>query len=180
MGRLRHQTFSGATYFVTTKTRQNISLFQVHEVAETLIGKMLEYRDKGSYQLHESVVMPNHLHLLITAGLSTSLAKAVQLVKGGSSHEIHRVRGTGAPIWPSGFHESTVRDHRDCKVKIDCIHFNPAVAKLPERPQDWPFGSASGKYQLDPIPQGLRPLGIQARDVGVEAPTNTSSLKEAC
>ncbi|HKW57399.1 MAG TPA: hypothetical protein VJN42_08580 [Candidatus Acidoferrum sp.] len=44
---------------------------------------MLEYRDKGSYLLHELVVMPNLSHLRITPGSSTSLEKAMQLIKGG-------------------------------------------------------------------------------------------------
>ena len=171
MGRLRHQVFPGATYFVTTKTWQNTPIFQVHQVAQTLIEKMLEYRDKCSYQLHEFVVMPNHLHLLLTPGPSTSLERVMQLIKGGSSHEIHRLTGTASPTWQSGFHESRVRDARDCKAKVDYIHFNPVVAKLSERPEGWAFGSASGRYRLYAIPQGLKPFVSQAQNVGAKAPT---------
>jgi len=170
MGRLRHQEFPSATYFVTTKCWQNISIFQVIQSAEILITKMLEYRDKGNYLLHEFVVIPNHLHILVTPGSSTSLERAMQLIKGGSSHEIHKVRGTTA-IWQSGFHESRIRDAGDYKSKRDYICFNPVTSKLADRPQDWQFGSASGIYRLDPVPQRLKPANEQSLNVGAKAPT---------
>jgi putative transposase len=172
MGRLRHQEFPGATYFVSTKCWQNHSIFQVAESAEILIRKMLEYRDKGNYLLHEFVVMPDHLHILITPDNSTSLERAMQLIKGGSSHEIHKVRGSTASIWQSGFHESRVRDAADYK-KRDYIHFNPVAAKLVERPEQWRYSSASGNYELDPIPQRLKPLLEQFLHVGAKAPTSS-------
>src|SRR5713101_8063 len=171
MGRLRHRTSSGWTYFVTTKAWQSVSVFQVQATADLVVSKILEYRDRGNYLLHEFVLMPNHLHLILTPAESVSLEKAIQLIKGGSSHEIHRIRGNKMQIWQSGFHESRVRDWSDYKNKTDYIHFNPVVAKLVDRPQEWLYGSASGKYQLDPIPQGLKPNIVEPENVGPEGPT---------
>ena len=178
MGRLRHQAFAGATYFVTTKCWQSVSIFQVQEVAEILVKKMFEYRSKGAYALHEFVVMPNHLHVLITPGASTSLERAMQLIKGGSSHEIHRARGSKSEIWQAGFHESRVRDAADYRNKRDYIYFNPVTAKFVERPNDWPLGSASGQYQLDPIPQRLKPQD-GSLNVGPKGPTPNTCSKVA-
>jgi len=146
-------------------------VFQVREVAEIAIDELLEYREKGNYLLHEFVVMPNHLHLILTPTNSISLEKAIQLIKGGTSYEIHRVRAKKMQIWQSGFHESRIRDAIDYRSKSDYIRFNPVVAKLVERPQDWSFGSASGEYPLDPIPQGLKPSISHPLDVGAKAPT---------
>src|SRR5260370_17634680 len=109
MGRLTHRTSRGSTYFVTTKAWQNTSVFQVHEVAEILIRKLLEYRSKGNYCLHEFVLMPDHLHLLLTPTASTTLEKAMQLIKGGSSHEIHRIRESDSQICQSRSHPSRVQ-----------------------------------------------------------------------
>lgn len=66
MARLQHLTAPGCTYFVTTKAAQNISLFQVQQIAEIVVAKLLHYTDSEAYQLHEFVLMPNHLHLLLT------------------------------------------------------------------------------------------------------------------
>ena len=156
MGRLTHRTAPGFTYFVTTKTWQNRAVFQVPDTAAILVECLLRYRDKGAYLLHEFVVMPNHLHLLLTPGEETSLEKAMQLIKGGSSHEIHQQRAHQMQIWHSGFHEETVRDERDYRNKVEYIHMNPVRTRLAERPEDWPHSSATKKPSLDAMPDRLK------------------------
>jgi REP element-mobilizing transposase RayT len=125
-------------------------------VAEILVKRIVACRDKGAYQLHEFVVMLNHFHLLITPGESTSLEKAVQMVKGGSSHEIHKQSGNHIEIWQVGFHDWTIRDREDYLTKVGYIHMNPVRAGLVEKPEDWLFGSAFGKFVLDPAPERFR------------------------
>ncbi len=83
MGRLKHRTVPGCSYFVTTKAAGNISLFRVEQIAEIVVAKLFEYRDRGAYLPHEFVLMPNYLHLLVTPCDSTTLEKAMQLIKGG-------------------------------------------------------------------------------------------------
>lgn len=171
MGRLTHRTGVGWTYFVTTNAFQSTSLFQVEETAQIIVRKMLEYRDKGTYLLHDFVLMPNHLHLILTPADTVTLEKSMQFIKGGSSHEIHKVRGGRLEIWQPGFHDSRVTGPTDYQKKRDYIWFNPVARKLVERPELWVYGSASGKYAVDPIPQGLKPIGSHCNDVGAEAPT---------
>jgi putative transposase len=166
MGRLLHRTANGCSYFVTTKAVQNIAVFQVHEIAEIVVAKLLLYRQAGAYMLHEFVLMPNHLHLLLTPTDTTSLEKAMQFIKGGSSHEIHQKRGNRMATWQAGFHEATIRDSADYHSRARYIHLNPVAAGLVARTEDWPWGSAGGKFSLDPIPQRLKPPESQALDVG--------------
>jgi putative transposase len=178
MGRLTHRTAPGFTYFVTTKTWENRSVFQVSEVAETLIRCMINYRDEGSYLLHEFVVMPNHLHLLLTPAGNTSLEKAMQFIKGGSSRQIHEQSGRKIQIWRSGFHEESIRGHRDYQCKIEYILMNPVRAHLAENPGDWPYSSAASGFHLDAEPERLKIFasGVKAPfsasgNVGAKAPT---------
>jgi len=178
MGRLTHRTAPGHTYFVTTKTWDNRAIFQVAENAQVLIQCMIRYRDKGSCLLHEFVVMPDHLHLLLTPTDETSLEKAMQLIKGGSSHEIHQQRGNKIEIWNPGFHEESVRDHQDYRRKAEYIRMNPVRAHLAETPEDWPYSSAAGGFRLDDEPERLKisTSGAKApvsegRNVGAKAPT---------
>ena len=178
MGRLTHKTGSGWTYFVTTQAWNSTFIFQVVETAEIIVAKMLEYRDKRNYFLHDFVLMPNHLHVIL-APCSASLEKCVQLIKGGSSFEIHKLRGSKSEIWQSGFHESRVTGPSDYEKKKDYVWFNPVAAKLVERPELWPYGSASGKYKLDPVPQGLKPIPSHGENVGAEAPTPGALPKTA-
>jgi putative transposase len=178
MGRLTHRTSPGWTYFVTTKSWQSTSVFQVPENAHVVVRKLLEYRDSGSYLLHEFVPMPNHLHVLLTPTHETTLEKAIQLIKGGSSYTIHKNRGIRAEIWQSGFHESRVRDSNDYENKLNYIRLNPVVARLVSRPEDWPYCSATGTFELDSIPQGLKPRVSGLSNVGPKGPTPNNHVEK--
>jgi hypothetical protein len=45
--------------------------------------KILEHRQKGEYLVHRHVIMPGHLHVILTPGPDTTLERAAQLIKGG-------------------------------------------------------------------------------------------------
>ncbi len=158
-----HRTSPGGFYFVTTKCWQGHSLFQVTEIAEILLSALFHYRDSGAYLLHEFVIMPDHLHVMFTPDSQTSLEKAMQLIKGASSHRIHKERGNKMEIWREGFHDWTIRDPQGWKAKAEYIHMNPVKARLCERPQDWRYSSANGKFLLDAVPEKYQNLSSGAK-----------------
>ncbi len=158
MGRLRHRTAPGCTYFVTTDAAMNRNVFQAAAVAEIVVSKLFYYRDQGAYLVHEFVLMPNHLYLILTPGLTASLEKAMQLIKGGSSFAIRKERGNRMPIWQPGFHEWTIRDAADYQARRNYVWQNPVKRGLVTEPQNWSFGSASGQHRMDEVPQGLKPV----------------------
>ena len=127
-------------------------MFQVPENAQILLQTIVNHRDRRAYLLHEFVIMPDHLHILITPSVTTSLEKAVQLIKGGSSHAIHEQRRNGMEIWQLGFYDRTVRDAEDWDSKVEYIRLNPVRAKLAESAAEWRYSSASGCVALDPVP----------------------------
>src|SRR2546426_8848926 len=95
----KHRTAPVISYFVTTKCWQGRTVFQVPENAEILISSLFHYREKKAYLLHEFVVMPNHPNLLLTPTTTTSLEKAIQLIKGSNSYQIHKERNQKMEIW---------------------------------------------------------------------------------
>jgi len=171
----KHRTAPGSSYFVTTKCWEGRTIFRVTENAEILLKTVFDYRDSGVFSLHSFVIMPDHIHVLITPSASSSLEKGVQLIKGGSSHRIHKVRGHKMEIWQVGFHDWTIRDAADWLAKVEYIHMNPVRAKLVERAQDWPYSSASGRYTLDPVPERYSNLSSGAK--AQEGPSMARGLK---
>jgi len=159
----KHRTAPGTSYFITTKCWQSRAIFQITENAEILIKALFHYRDREAYALHEFVVMPDHLHLLLTPSSTTSLEKSMQLIKGGSSYGIRKARKQKMEIWQVGFHDWTIRHSTDWQNKVEYIHTNPVRAKLVQKPEDWPYSSASGKFILDPIPEKFLPLSSGAK-----------------
>jgi putative transposase len=148
----KHRTQPGATYFVTTDTWQRRELFRTSAIASIVEDAIFHYRDQGNYLVHRHVVMPDHLHLILTPGDSTTLEKSVQLIKGGSSREIGKRDGMRFPIWHAGFTEHQIRDQRDFDSHAKYIDENPVKASLAEKSEAYPWGSAAGKFALDPWP----------------------------
>ena len=125
--------------------------------------------------MHEFVLMPDHFHAMLTPLEKTSLEKAMQLIKGGSSFEIHKRRSQRMQIWQEGFHDWTIRDAEDWRAKAEYIAMNPVRAKFVENFQDWPYSSASGKFVLDTMPE--RYLSEASGAKAPELPTTTQGLK---
>ena len=73
--------------FVTIATRDRRPVFEIARAAELLIDTLLHYRTLGHYKLHAYVVMPDHLHLLLTPQAIT-LEHAVELIKNGFAYRL--------------------------------------------------------------------------------------------
>jgi putative transposase len=78
------------TFFVTSKTIQGRSLLQSERMATLMIDVLRSYVAAGKFVLHDFVVMPNHIHLLVTLDQMTSVEKAAQFVKGGFSYRVKK------------------------------------------------------------------------------------------
>jgi putative transposase len=166
MARPKHRTQPGATYFVTTDTWQRRTLFQNRAMASIVEETIVRHRDQGSFRVHRHVVMPDHLHLILTPGESTTLEQSMQLIKGGSSHAIGKNFGTSFPVWHAGFTEHQIRDQRDFDSHVKYIDENPVKARLSPTAAEYPHGSAAGKFALDPWPVAS----------GAEAPLQHSQI----
>jgi putative transposase len=140
-------------FFVTTVTAQRQPIFRRDAAANLLIDTLAHYRDAGKYLLHEFVVMPDHLHALITPADEISLEHAMQFIKGGFSFRLH---GRGL-VWQASFTNHRVRDVEDYQKHREYIWFNPVRARLVARAEEYPYSSAAGRLSLDPVSQGLKP-----------------------
>jgi len=151
------------TYFVTTQTWGRRSLFQVDELARLFIETLYNYRTKGNYFLHEFVVMPNHVHLIVTPNAIT-LERTMQLIKGGYSHSLRLNGRPTLEVWQPGYTDHRIRDAEDWTQHVEYIHLNPVRAHLCRSTEEFKYSSASGLYQLDPIPQWLKPVALDAAE----------------
>jgi putative transposase len=137
---------------VTTDTWQRRALLRNSINASIVEEAIFRYRDQGNYFVHRHVVMPDHLHVILTPGKTTTLERAVQLIKGGSSREIGKRPGMRFPVWHAGFTEHQIRDLHDFDSHARYIDLNPVKAGLAEKPEDYPCASSSGGFALDPWP----------------------------
>jgi putative transposase len=139
---------------ITSSTWERRALFRADPWARLLIDTLYHYRP-SAYLLQEFVIMPNHIHVLITP--QTSLEKAVQFIKGGFSYRAKKELGSNMEVWQKGFQDHRIRDVDDYALHVSYIRNNPVKERLCQRPEEFPYSSAHPGYELDPVPQGLKP-----------------------
>lgn len=161
-----HATHNAQTYTVTSSTWERRALFQAEPWAKLLIDTFYHYRP-SAYLLHEFVIMPDHFHALISP--QASLEKAVQFIKGGFSYRAKKELGSSMEVWQKGFQDHRIRDASDYAQHIRYIHENPVRRYLCERNVEYPFSSAHPGFELDAVPQGLKPHSIEAFDGSAKA-----------
>jgi putative transposase len=149
MGRIPRRVRQAGVYLVTTDTWQRRQLFLKPEPARILLEQILECRERGFYRLHAFVIMPEHLHALLTPGQNTTLEKAMQMIKGGAAYRIKKELLYTFPIWHAGFHDRWIRDVAEFRARKKYIETNPVAAGLADRPEEYELSSACGKYVMD-------------------------------
>jgi putative transposase len=152
---------------ITTQTWGRRALFSKERWAQLLIDTLYHYRG-SAYSLHAFVVMPDHIHVLLTA--NTSLEKAVQFIKGGFSYRAKKELGSNSEVWQKGFSDHRIRDLADYEGHVVYIRENPVRKRLCDSASEFPYSSAHSGFELDPVPQGLKPQsGGETRMARLEA-----------
>ena len=159
--RIRSNEFA---YFVSTQTAARKPFFR-HERWARLMLSTLKHYDGTGYKLHAFVVMPDHLHLLISP--FESVEKSVQLIKGGFSFRAKRELEWNGEIWQPGFTDHRIRDKEEWLRHLQYIRANPIDARLPEDVALYEFIGFPNRE----FPPGLKPTDLVDIDVRAEART---------
>ncbi len=140
------------TYFLTFSTWQRRRLFVVENYSRLFLKTLYYYRRESRYALHAFVLMPNHVHLLLTLARDVTIERAVQLIKGAYSHTLGRIRGRNAEVWQRGFTDHRIRDVNDFEHHRKYIHLNPVVGHLAAASSEYRYCSGFHGFKLDPWP----------------------------
>ena len=96
------------------------------------------------YDLHAFVIMPNHVHLLITPHVSVS--RLMNGLKGITAHEANAIlRCKGNHFWQDESFDHWVRNSAEFDRIRRYIEWNPVNAKLLAHPEDWKWSSVTPK-----------------------------------
>lgn len=146
-------TESRRIFFVTAKTHGSRPLFQIERNASLFIEVLRSCVARGAFKVHDFVVMPDHVHILISMDASCSVERAMQLCKGGFSFQIKRRHGYLGEVWQRGFSEVRVYDEESLQRHRHYIALNPVRAGLAAAPGLFPYCFVA----LARSKQGLKP-----------------------
>jgi putative transposase len=130
---------SGRVFFVTTNTSMARRLLQSERNATLLIEVLRSHVATGKFQLHDFVIMPDHLHLLMTLRSDVTIEKAMQLIKGGFSYRLKKDFGYQGEVWQRGFSDVRIRDRQSFSQHRAYIVQNPVKAGLVDSAELWPY-----------------------------------------
>ncbi len=92
--------------------------------------------------IHAVVVMPNHVHLLLTplrdvSGNLYSLVEILQGIKSASAHSLNRALGRSGPVWQEESFDHVLRSEEGLAEKLEYVRENPVRRGLVIRPEDY-------------------------------------------
>lgn len=93
--------------------------------------------------VHAWVVMPNHVHVLMTLYAGVHLPVLMKSVKSFSASEINKLLGRTGQVWQHGSFDRYIRNRRHYVATLRYIEENPVKAGLCSTAAEWPFSSAS-------------------------------------
>jgi putative transposase len=118
-------------------------------LAKEEIAKVVEESlRRQECDLHAYVIMPNHVHVLLTPKVSPS--KLMQYIKGASAREANKILGLpGRPFWQHESYDHQVRTTEEFSKIRRYIENNPVKAGLAATMETYRWSSAwSGWREL--------------------------------
>ncbi len=110
-------------------------------VASLVEASLLRF-NRERYLLHAWVVMPNHVHVLLTLLATFRLRSVLQGVKGNSARKANRILERSGRFWQPGYFDRVVRDEAHFRRFVWYIHQNPVRSGQVEEAEQYRWSSA--------------------------------------
>ncbi len=139
--RLPHFQKAGSPLFVTFR-KGNREPFS--PAARDVVMKCCLLGNGKRFYLHAVVVMPEHVHLLLTPlrdseGWPYSLPLILKGLKGASARAANLVTASSGPVWQDESFDHLPRSEGGFEEKLDYIRQNPVRRGLVKKPEDYPW-----------------------------------------
>ena len=124
-----------AVFFLTINCKnRRTNQLACDKSAEGIIDGWKFYREQGRCVPEIVMVMPDHIHLLISFDWNegNSMGKIVESCKRFTARK-HAIQ------WQNGFFDHRIRNEEDLQQKWDYIINNPFNAGLVKASKDWPY-----------------------------------------
>jgi REP element-mobilizing transposase RayT len=94
--------------------------------------------------LHAAVVMPDHVHLLLTPwrdeeGNTYGLSEILGAIKGASAHSVNKMLGRSGSAWQDESFDHILRSDESLEAQAEHFCQNPVRKGLVARPEDYPW-----------------------------------------
>jgi len=143
--KLPHWQIPGSSYFITFRS----AVGPLAPEERDIVMQAIRHWDGARLDLHAAVVMPDHVHVLLTPRAVPgqgqehyNLSALLQSIKAHSGREIARRRGRSGQVWVRESWDRWIRSETDFLEKYRYMADNPVKEGLAAVPEDyqWWYG----------------------------------------
>ena len=148
----------GHLHFITFSCYRRLPLLRTVRARNTFVQILGEVRTKHGFKLVGYVVMPEHVHLLISEPWHGNPSIVIRVLKQRVSRRLRRRSSRRTPaeqrslffygpeiglpqFWQRRFYDFNVWSRKKRIEKLNYMHMNPVKRKLVVHPKDWPWSS---------------------------------------
>jgi putative transposase len=125
-------------HFITFSCYRRLPLLASPSAKQQLEISLEQARWQYRFCVTGYVIMPEHVHLLISEPERAPLARALQALKQSVAR---RLIGETKHFWQARYYDFNVWSREKRIEKLRYLHRNPVKRGLVEKPEDWPWSS---------------------------------------
>ncbi|HWY05432.1 MAG TPA: transposase [Candidatus Acidoferrales bacterium] len=154
---LRRYYGRGHLHFLTFSCYRRLPLLKTVRARDVFVRELARVRNEYGFLLVGYVVMPEHVHLLISEPRKGTPSTVLQMSKQRVSKKLRKKPRrnfagqlrfafpesveTLRAFWQARFYDFNVYTTRKKREKLDYMHRNPLTRGLVRHPKDWPWSS---------------------------------------
>ena len=145
--RLRRYQSTGQHHFVTFSCCERRPYLE-SAASKGIFQEVLE-ATRLLYRFHVTgyVIMPEHVHLLVSEPESKPLSTALAILKRTVSRQ-----HTEKPFWLTRYYDFNISSNEKLFEKLHYIHWNPVRRGLVEAPEEYPWSSYRAHALHETVP----------------------------
>ena len=146
-------------HFLTFRCYRRLPLLGTQRARDVFVRELSRVRTERGFHLVGYVVMPEHVHLLVSEPRKGTPSTALQVLKQRVSRKLRKRRrkvlggqltlgfvedaGGLRQFWQARFYDFNVYSSGKLREKLNYMHANPVIRRLVKHPKDWPWSSWS-------------------------------------
>lgn len=148
MAKYKRLFLSGHSYYLTLVTHRRKAI--LIDNIDILRESFRESKQYYSYTINAIVILPEHIHMIITPKNAKEYPKIIKAIKYNFSKKIeiedeeqslNRHRKKMKAVWQQRYYEHTIRDQKDYLRCLEYMKNNPVKHQLVKDAKDWKYSS---------------------------------------
>jgi putative transposase len=172
--RLARYQQAGDSHFLTFSCHDRLPYLTTEKSRDLFELKLEQTRRRYVFHVFGYVIMPEHVHLLVSEPKRGELDRAIQALKTSVSKQSDQ-----RPFWLARYYDFNVRSEDKRVEKRRYMHRNPVTRGLVARPEEWKWSSFQHYLTGDPLTVEIESFWTAGKRAGLKMPDKNGILTSA-